>query len=145
MDSDGDSTDLFEQWYAEHARNPDTDMSPRSAAAAEAGRALFVRQCAELGIEAIHDSHVATVMKLTKTPDGLPAFGERLAEAVDLDDAPTRLELQREMIDEGELEEGELAPTSLGEERFRIALDALGEEAIAEFANQVVEEESNQR
>lgn len=101
----------FSRWRVEHARDPDTDTTPRSEAAIQVGKRLFQIRLGQTGLDYLHEAMDGAPQL---THDELRDFGRAIAEHVDESDAPSRLKIAQELYEQA----GDTVPT---EERIQIA------------------------
>lgn len=129
----------WERWRVEHARDPETETTPLMAAASRGGRTLFYRHLGETGRDALRDAEGVSCPSFG-SDDAVVALGRRLADAVDDEAVPSRLELHQRLVDEDEVEPDELVADRVGE-AYRLAMvEQVGVERVAELARAAAEE-----
>lgn len=124
----------YHRWRVEHARNPNTDSTPRSAAADTAGEVLLSQKLAYDAIQIVKEHSSTLALKLTGQSGAFETFGDILLELVDMDQIPSRMEIHRRLIDEEIVEPDALVSDKIESRRREFLLEQLGDEEIIAVA-----------
>jgi len=135
-----DSEKALHHRRVEHARNPETESSPRVADAEEAGAALFNRRLGQAGLEVLKEISPKTALSLSKRSECLRAFGRVLRQKADLETVPSRLEIHRQLIDDGEVDAGDLVAERVGNEYREAVVNSISEQEVRSVANRLLDE-----
>lgn len=95
----GERSQNFNRWRVEHARNPDTETTPRMEAVKEAGQRMFHEDLGEVALEVLRETDNAAAIEI-ESDEALQELGRRVEEAVDPDEVPTRVEIAQRLHEE---------------------------------------------
>lgn len=122
----------------EHARDPETESTPRSADAQDAGETELERQLGLLGLDRLKGLDRGVALQLTRRSGHLRAFGRALRERVSFDDLPSRIRIRQRLAeDAGGV--GEVSATDVGERRREIALEQVSDGELRRIADDLAE------
>lgn len=88
----------FSRWRVDHARDPDTDTTPLAEAAQRAGQRSFQIRLGEAGLKRLRNASECSPPQLSE--ESLNEFGRAVAECVDEDDVPSRLEIAQTLLEQ---------------------------------------------
>lgn len=124
----------YRRWRNEHARNPETESTPRSAAADVAGEKLLERKIGRAALDKVKEQSPRLALNLTRRSETLQTFGEILLGTIDMDEIPSRTELHQQLLEDGVAEPGELVPEKVAARRRELMLEQVGKADITAIA-----------
>ncbi|ERH11571.1 MAG: hypothetical protein J07HB67_00579 [halophilic archaeon J07HB67] len=124
-----DSGDRYSRWRSEHARDADTDSTPRSAATDAVDT---TSEDHRLGVAALSRLSPGLSQRITRYSGSLELFGSGLARVVSTDEIPSRIRIHQNLYEQND--GAEVSLEEIKQRRRELLIEQIPDEEIAKLA-----------